>query len=76
MDFLRLIEARLGRWLAYADSCVTAETDLARCHGFWTFVAVALGVVCAAALAGVAAKILLARRKRQPGGVNGRYGRS
>lgn len=76
MDFLRLIEARLARWLAYADSCVNAETELARCQGFWSFVAVALGVVCAMAIAGVAVTMIQASRKRRPPGVKGRYGKS
>jgi hypothetical protein len=66
MDFLRFIDAKLGRWLAYADSCVNAEAELARCQPFWTFVAVALGVVCVAALAGIIAKAILDRRKGAP----------
>ena len=71
MDLLRWIDARLGRWLAYADSCVNAETELPRCQGFWSFVAVLLGIVCVAAMAAVVAKILLDRRK----GIGGKYGR-
>jgi hypothetical protein len=63
MDLLRWVDARLGRWLAYADSCVNSEVELTRCQGFWTFVAVVLGVVCLAALAGVIAKVSLGRRK-------------
>jgi hypothetical protein len=64
VDFLRLIDARLGRWLAYADSCVNAEVELARCQPFWTFVAVVLGVILLAVLAGVIGKVFLDRRKR------------
>ena len=63
MDFLRFIDAKLGRWLAYADSCAQAEGELARCQPFWTFVAVVLGVICVAVLAGVIAKAWLDRRK-------------
>jgi len=66
MDFLRLIDAKLGRWLAYADSCVSAESELARCQPFWTFVAVVLGLICVAALAGVIAKAWMDRRKGAP----------
>jgi len=65
-DFLRFIDARLGRWLAYADSCVNAEGELARCQGFWTFLVVVLGVICVAVLAGVIAKAWLDRRKGAP----------
>ena len=63
MDFLRWIDARLGRWLAYADSCVNAETELPRCQGFWSFVAFVLAVVGVAALAAVIVKLLVDRRK-------------
>jgi hypothetical protein len=66
MDLLRFIDVKLGRWLAYADSCVNAESELARCQGFWTFVAVVLGVICVAALAGVIAKAWLDRRRGAP----------
>ena len=66
MDFLQLIDAKLGRWLAYADSCVNAEVELARCQPFWTFVAIVLGVIGVAALAGVIAKTWLDRRKATP----------
>jgi hypothetical protein len=63
VDFLRLIDAKLGRWLAYADSCVNAESDLPRCHAFWNFVGVMLAAICIAAVAGVALRIILERRK-------------
>jgi hypothetical protein len=63
MDLLRWIDMRLGRWLAYADSCVNAETELPRCQGFWSFVGLVLGVACAAAVIAVIGKILLDRRK-------------
>jgi hypothetical protein len=66
MDFLRWLDARIGRWLAYADSCLSAETELPRCQGFWTFVAVVLGLSCVAAVAAVIGK-MLADRKRRPG---------
>ena len=75
MDFLRLIDVRLGRWLSYADSCVNAEVELARCQPFWTFVAVVLGVICVAVLAGVIGKVILDRRKTTPGRAAGRAGR-
>ena len=66
MDFLRWIDAKLGRWLAYADSCVNAESELARCQPFWTFVVAALGVICVAVLVAVVAKAWLERRKGAP----------
>jgi hypothetical protein len=66
MELLRWIDAKLGRWLSYADSCVNADTELPRCQGFWSFVAVVLGIVCVAAVAAVIGKVLL-DRKRGPG---------
>jgi hypothetical protein len=63
MDLLRWIDVRLGRWLAYADSCVNAQTELPRCQGFWTFVAILLGIVCVAAGVAVFAKIRMDRQK-------------
>jgi hypothetical protein len=63
MDLLRWIDMKLGRWLAYADSCVNAESELPRCQGFWNFAGLVLGVVCVAALVAVIGKMLLDRRK-------------
>lgn len=63
MDLLSVIDAKIGRWLAYADSCINAEGELARCQPFWTFVAVILGIVCVAVLGTVVTKGLLDRRK-------------
>jgi hypothetical protein len=63
MDFLRWIDARLGRWLAYADTCVNAETELPRCQGFWNFLGIVLAVICVAAVAGTLLKAFLARRR-------------
>jgi hypothetical protein len=63
MELLRILEARIGWWLAYADYCVNATEQLARCQPFWRFVAVILGVVCLVALGGVIIKIMRDRRK-------------
>lgn len=52
-----------GRWLAYADFCINNQEQLARCQPFWNFVAVILGLFCAAAAAGVIIKIMRDRRK-------------
>ena len=56
-----------GRWLAYADFCINNEEQLARCQPFWNFVALVLGLFCAAAAVGVIAKILRDRRKGSAG---------
>jgi len=63
MELLRIVEARIGRWLAYADYCVNAAEQLARCQPFWTFVGMVLGFVCLLALGGVIVKIIRDRRK-------------
>ena len=63
MELLRLVEARISWWLAYADYCVNASEQLARCQPFRTFVGVVLGFVCLAALGGVIVKIIRDRRK-------------
>ena len=68
MEYLAILEARLGRWLAYADYCISNEHQLARCQPFWGFVAILLGVICAAAAAGVIWKVLRDRRARAAGG--------
>jgi hypothetical protein len=72
LDFLRLIDAKIGWWLAYADLCINAEVELGRCQPFWTFVAVILGVVCLAVLGTVVAKNLLDRHKGARGRSDGR----
>ena len=63
MEILTAIEARLSRWLAYADTCLNAQTELPRCQGFWTFVAVVLGVVCVAAAGAVVAWVVVQWRR-------------
>jgi hypothetical protein len=63
LDLLRLLDLRIGRWLAYADTCLNAETESVRCQGFWTFVAAVLGIICVLALAGGAIKYVMDRRK-------------
>lgn len=61
---LRIAEARIGRWLAYADYCVNNPEELARCQPFWSFVAVVLGILTAIAVGGVILKIIRDRRRR------------
>lgn len=73
MDLFRLLELRLGRWLAYADSCLSAEIEHPRCQGFWTLVAGLFIVICLVLVAGVTAKLLQERRQRRA--VNGKYTR-
>lgn len=63
MDLLRFLDLRIGRWLAYADSCLGDKADPARCVGFWTFVAVLLGLICVVVLATVAARVIIDRKK-------------
>ena len=63
MELLRLVEARISRWLAYADYCLNAAEQLARCQPFWTFVKVVLGFICLFALGGIIVKIIRDRRK-------------
>ncbi|OGA23417.1 MAG: hypothetical protein A3I02_10920 [Betaproteobacteria bacterium RIFCSPLOWO2_02_FULL_67_26] len=67
MELLRIVEARIGRWLAYADYCVNAAEQLARCQPFWNFVGMVLGFVCLIALGGVIVKIIRDRRKGTAG---------
>ena len=70
MDLLRWGDMRIGRWLAYADHCLNAVSDLGRCQGYWHFVAILLGIVCVAAVAAAVGKALLDAKKGP-----GRYGR-
>jgi hypothetical protein len=51
MDVLRLIEARIGKWMAYSDFCMNSEMSLPHCRTFWTWVTVA-AVIAGLALAG------------------------
>ena len=63
MELLRLIEARISRWLAYADYCLNGPEQLARCQPFWTFFKLVLGFICLFGLGGVILKIIRDRRK-------------
>lgn len=63
MELLTWIEARLARWLAYADWCLNAEGEVPRCQSFWTFVSVVLGVACAAVAAVLVTRAINARRE-------------
>jgi hypothetical protein len=63
LELLRLIEMRLGRWLAYVDSCLSAEGELARCQGFWSLVGGAFIGICFIVLAAMTAKMLAERRR-------------
>jgi len=58
------IDAKLGRWLAYADMCVSAEDMPARCQPFWNFVAMVLGIFCLAIVLGLVARAVKARRRK------------
>jgi len=73
VELLRLIDSRVGRWLAYADSCLNAEGELARCQPFWTAVVAALGIICIVALVSVVVRMLLDRRKGTAAHGDGRY---
>ena len=64
MELLRIVETRIGRWLAYADYCVNTEEQLARCQPFWTFVVVVFGILCLVAVGAVIIKMISERRKR------------
>lgn len=75
MELLRLIDLRIGRWLAYVDSCMTADEAIARCQPFWTLVAVAIGIICFAVLVGVIARIIMDQRRGAGPGVGGKYRR-
>ena len=50
MDVLRLIEARIARWMAYSDYCMNSDFDLLHCRTFWIWAAIA-GTVLAAGIA-------------------------
>ncbi len=63
MELLRILDFRIGRWLSYADTCLNSESELARCQGFWSFVALILGIICVLALVSGATKYFLDRRK-------------
>ena len=73
MELLRLIESRVSRWLAYADSCMDADRELARCQPFWAAVVTVLAIICVVALVSVVVRIVLDRRKRAAAQTDGRY---
>ena len=75
MELLRLIDSRIGRWLAYADSCMDADGELARCQPFWTAVVTVLAIICIVALVSVLVRIFLDRRKRKTAHGDARYQR-
>lgn len=62
METLKLIEIRIGRWLAYADRCINAEEPLPRCQPFWSFLAILAAVIC---LVVVATVVVIVIRERQ-----------
>ena len=72
MELLTWIEARLARWLAYADWCLNAEGEVPRCQAFWSFVSVVLGVICLAVVGVLIAKAIHARRYA----ARGKYGKA
>ena len=73
MELLRLIDSRVGRWLAYADSCMDVDGEFGRCQPFWTAVVAVLCVICIVALVGVVVRIVQDRRKRTEANADGRY---
>ena len=75
LELLRLIEVRLGRWLAYVDSCLSAEGELARCQGFWKLVGGTFIGICFIVVAAVAAKTMLDRRRGRPISDDSKYRR-
>lgn len=63
MELLRLIDSRIGRWLAYADSCLNAAGEVARCQSFWFLITAVLAAICVVVLVIVITKMLLEKRK-------------
>jgi hypothetical protein len=63
VDLLRFLDLKIGRWLAYVDSCMNAEAETSRCAGFWTLVAAVLGLICVGVLISVVVRMIQERRK-------------
>lgn len=51
MEVLRLIEARIARWMAYSDYCMNSDLSLPHCRTFWTWVTIVV-VIAGLALGG------------------------
>lgn len=63
MEALSTINAWIGRWLAYADLCISTDEPLGRCQAFWGFLAALIGIVCLAALVTVMVKLFCGQAK-------------
>jgi hypothetical protein len=58
MEALRIIEARIAKWMAYSDYCMNSDFGVPHCRTFWVWA----GVV--AALAAVGLAVYVARQFR------------
>ena len=62
MEILRIIEARIARWMAYSDYCMNAGFELPRCRTFWIWAGI-LGLLAAAGIIGYAIRQARAGRR-------------
>jgi len=67
MEVLRLIEARIAKWMAYSDYCMNSDLSLPHCRTFWTWVTIVF-VIAGLALAGYMAMGFIKGRARPAGG--------
>ena len=63
MEVLRLIEARIAKWMAYSDYCMNSDLSLPHCRAFWTWVTIVV-VIAGLALAGYMATSFIRGRDR------------
>jgi hypothetical protein len=54
MDALRIIEARIARWMAYSDYCMNSDFGVPHCRTFWIWA----GVVTALAAVSLAVYVV------------------
>jgi hypothetical protein len=57
MEMLRIIEARIAKWMAYSYYCMNADFGLPRCRTFWIWAGIAGMIVVAGIVAYVARQI-------------------
>lgn len=58
MDVLRFTEARIARWMAYSDYCLSSDLSLPQCRTFWIWAGVA-GMIVVAGIAAYTARQIL-----------------